>query len=202
MGILNDEQVAVIRGELPTETLIRERKEKDAARKRQERKVKRLQKDAELLRTESEWHAKNREALTATELAAMQEKDEYIRSLLYSMRTINAQELDSELLDTVLDFVKQNPCPHLGYAHIGGLNSQIAPDWSSRPYWQDPKLIALLEAEGPATASRARYGYLTSIPDWLLIEFLTKKAGWSWDAAAKLVGYKVVNGVVGYEAAP
>jgi hypothetical protein len=200
MTILSDEQVSQIRRESPTDVLIRERKAADALRKREERKTKKLQKDAQLLRTEAEWWAKNREALTATELFLMEDKDAYCRDLLHSMRIVVNIKEDLELIDIVLDFVKQNPCPHLGYVHIGGLTSSIPPDWPSRFYWQDPQLTALLEAEGKATACRVRYGYLSGLPDWQVVEFL-QMAGYTWDMAAAVVGYRVVNGVTGYEAA-
>jgi hypothetical protein len=48
------------------------------------------------------------------------------------------------------------------------------------------------------------HGLHAALPDWMVVEFLTNKAGWNWNDAAKLVGYRPIQrdgrNVFGYPA--
>jgi hypothetical protein len=165
-------------------------------RKRKQRLEQREQKAAQTVEAESEWWTQNRASLSPTELAAMEEQDEYLRDVLFSMETINDVQSDPELVDVVVASVKEH-----GVTHLGGITrGDIPKDWSSRQYWKEPQLVAVLEQEGSQTAQFVRYGLLLALPDWRVAEFLQKKAGWSWDQVAELLGLTDSRDIVRYPA--
>jgi hypothetical protein len=189
-GILSAEQAAALL--TPDQVATAEadaRRERDAERKRQQRAREKIQRDrvkaASLAETERKWWESNRAALSAEASAAMQAQDYYIRDLLFSMETVvNVQELDPELIDIVVAFVKDRGVTHLGY-----ISKNELPDWPSRQYWRDAELMDKLIAENSQTEQYVKYGLLAALPDWRVVDFLKGKAGWTWQRAADLVGY-------------
>jgi hypothetical protein len=136
--------------------------------------------------TERAWWEGNRSTLKPLELEAMQEQDAYIRDLLFSMEAVaDAQQSNPVLIEIVEDLVKENGTTHLGYVS----KNALPPDWPSRQYWRDAELMERLSGENKQTEQYVRYGLLTALPDWRVVEFLTEKAKWSWQQAADLVGY-------------
>jgi hypothetical protein len=88
----------------------------------------------------------------------------------------------------LVEFGKKHGLAHLGYVVK---NNNIPPDWFEQPFWRDAALLEILENENKQTAKYVRYGLLAAVPDWRVVQFLTEKAGWSWQQAADLVGYRV-----------
>ena len=150
----------------------------------------------------SEWFERNRAELKSEELADWKAQDDYVRDLLFSMETVvNVRELGPELIEIVTEFVRENPCPHLGYVMR---SHEIPSDWSTgvlrknAKYWQDAALLELLYAEGPATERYVKYGLLSGIPDWRVARFLTDKAKWPWEKVSALLGYITDDGKTRY----
>jgi hypothetical protein len=172
----------------------------DAARKRTARGKAREKKAAESARSEQEWWEHNRSKLAPTVLADLIAKDEYVHDLLVSMETITDIKLDEELLYIVRGFVETN-----GVSHLGAMvKNNIPPEWPTRKYWTEPNLLEKLTSENPQTETYVLYGLHSALPDWKVVQFLHKKAGWRWDDAAKLVGYRQIQRdgvrVMGYPA--
>jgi hypothetical protein len=159
---------------------------KSRQKKREQRAdIKKLE-NASRTKSEKEWWDGNRATLAPETLTAMSEQDAYIRDVLLSMETvIDVQQLDPELIQIVVELVKEH-----GVVHLGSIvkDADIPPDWSEMSYWRDATLLAKLEAENQQTAQYVRFGLLVALPDWRVMEFL-QKAGWSWQNAADLVGY-------------
>jgi hypothetical protein len=215
MGILSDEQVGAIRG--PEEDARIKRLEKDKLRQRAVRATKRLVKEAELLETRQQWWDKNRVATPRHELEAMKAQHEEVCLVLDWMGyqtdgSYNdpnsphyADPADSECYTSledgvkeIIEHVRQHGVAHLGYITS---NADIPMCWSTRRFWADASLMQVLLDEGEPTANYVKYGLLTALVDWQVVVFLTECAKWSWDDAAKLVGYKVTNNVASYEKA-
>jgi hypothetical protein len=161
--------------------IAREKKQKQRAAAKQKKQA---------LNTESEqeWFQQNRARLKPDELTATQEKDAYVRDLLFSMKTLKGQ--DEELVQIVVEFVEERGVAHLGRITKAGPET-IPADWPSRPYWQQPELLAALEGEGWQTAQYVRLGLLAALPDFRVEQFLTQKVGWSWERAISLLGQRV-----------
>jgi hypothetical protein len=180
----------------PNELLTPERlkRKRDRERKRKQREDARKTKVASKTETEREWWAGNRATLEPEKLTELQAQDAYIRDVLFSMETLATE--DDELVEIVVSLVNDFGVAHLGY--ITHADKEILPsDWPSQNYWQSPELLAALLVEGHNTETYIRYGLLVALPDWRVVQFLTKKAGWSWQKAADLVGYYVslkING--------
>jgi len=163
------------------------KRKRDREKKRKQRVGEKQEKAASTSETEKEWWEGNRATLASEALAEMVELDGYVRDVLYSMQiVVGMPESDPELIQIVVSFVKERGVVHLGYIVK---DADIPPDWSGKPYWQDSVLLARLEAEGEQTAQYVRFGLLVALPDWRVVNFLTDKAGWSWEKAADLAGY-------------
>lgn len=160
------------------------KRKRDRAKKRKQRVVEREEKAASVSETEREWWNGNRATLDPEKLAVMTEQDAYIHEILTSLEMV--QSLDDELVEIVVELVKEN-----GTAHLGSIvkDVEIPADWEEQQYWQNLDLVKKLEAESEATATYVRFGLFIALPDWRIVEFLTRKAGWKWDDAAKLVGW-------------
>jgi hypothetical protein len=172
----------------------------DAARKRAARGKARDKRVAASAQSEQVWWEHNRSKLEPRVLAELVAKDEYVRDLLFSMETITDIKLDEELLYVVRGFVETN-----GVSHLGAITkNDIAADWCTRKYWTEPTLLHKLTSENQQSESFVLYGLHSALPDWMVVQFLTKKAGYSWKDAAKLVGYRTMvrDGVtvMGYSA--
>ena len=163
-------------------------------RKRKQRIVEREQKTAKNTEAKDEWSSRNRALLSPSELEAMLAQDaaclDYIRMMEYAGKhNISLEDLnyifEKDCVADLVEFVKQNPCPHLGYIHK---DPDIPPNWSSAKYWQDPALLGRLYAEGPATERVVKYGLLSGVSDYRVDRFLQDKAKWSWDKVAVLLG--------------
>jgi hypothetical protein len=159
------------------------KRKRNREKKRRERDGEKKEKAASIAASEHEWWLGNRASLTAEELAELKEQDAYIRDLLFSMKTIVDVQLDPELVGIVVDFAKENPCPHLGYITRTSLPS----DWSEQQYWRSAELMGMLIEEGKASETYARYGLLIGLPDYRVSEFM-QKAGWTWQQVATLLG--------------
>jgi hypothetical protein len=160
-------------------------------RKRAQRARDAKQKQAQATESERKWWERNRAALPSVELASLESQDREIRDLLLSMAAL--QGTDEELVEIVVDHVKENGTAHLGY--ITRAPREVVPaDWPEQDYWKNPELLAALEAESDATQIFVRYGLLTALVDYKVVDFLHAQ-GWEWLAAAKLVGYVEVRGV-------
>jgi hypothetical protein len=160
---------------------------KDAARQRIHRDELKKRKVAASQETEQAWWEHNRALLKPDELAAMQAQDEYVRDLMLSMQTvIDVKVSDPELIYIIIGFVKEQ-----GVTHLGAITkSEIPANWPTRRYWADADLLNKLTGENPQTEQYVKYGLLSALPDWQVVEFLHKKAGWIWNDAADLVGYR------------
>jgi hypothetical protein len=183
--MVNDPIVLGSAGET-AESLADQRRAKDAKRKRDERAAKQNAKRAASNQTREEWFAGNRALLAPTELEKMVEVDADIRDLMVSMETITDVSLDPELVDIIVESVKENGVAHLGYVS----KNDLPGDWSGRQYWRSADLMKKLVDEGWQTEQFIRFGFLAALPDWQVAEFLQKKAGWSFDKTAALLGYK------------
>jgi len=168
--------------------------------------------------SQNEWWEGNRAALRAkegppktlvprprtklTELEAMEKQDQYIEDLLDSMELAGEAvppewqgQIDfisvEETVKQVIESVKEH-----GVLHFTAImkDPSIPPDWSVKPYWQDPELLERLCAENWQMEQHARYGYLAALPDSQVEEFLQKKAGWSWQQVANLLGIVIEEG--------
>jgi hypothetical protein len=160
---------------------------RDAKRKREERHKKTQQKNAATQATEQLWWESNRALLTPEVLAEMVAQDEYVRDLMFSMETVeNVKELDPELVYIIEGFVKEHSFVHLGPIRK---STDIPYDWSVRKYWANSDLLQKLKAENEQTAVYVTYGYLSTLPDHIVYEFLMK-AGWKHDKVADLLGYR------------
>jgi hypothetical protein len=194
-GILTDAQVAAIRG--PEEDAAAKRREKDRLRKQAERDAKKFAKEAELLETCREWWNKNREAIPRHELEAMKAQRELVLDQLHWMERPLADVNDADYVSTeegvadLINFVKQHGAVRLGHFHREMSYEVIPPDWYSRPFWKNSDILQALLDEGEPTANYVKYGLLTALIDWRVIEFLQEKADWTWDAAAGLIGLQV-----------
>jgi hypothetical protein len=162
-------------------------REQDKLRKRASRANQKRREEAFAMQSCEEWYQSNRQLLSPSELSEMEALNDDIRDIMESMRIITDINLDPELLTIVLDLVKERGTVHLGYISSSPL--EIPRDWLSRKFWADPKLLALLEAENPQTATYVRYGLLSAPIDWKVEQFLTQKCGWTWKQAADLLGY-------------
>jgi hypothetical protein len=156
-----------------------------------------------------EFWAASRKALNGDELAKLQAQDSDVRDQLWWIRCqIDGSYNDSnsphycdpndiecyvefeEGVADLVNFVRANPCPHLG----AWLASELPLDWGSQKFWADPRMMESIASEGYATEVCAKYGYLIGIPDWrvyfFLIEELPKlgRKKWSHDDVAKLLG--------------
>jgi len=169
------------------------KRKRDREKKRKERAREQFEKTASIAASEHEWWAGNRASLKAEELAELKERDAHIRDVLFSMKTIVDVQLDPELVGIVVEFVRENLCPHLGYISKTGLQ----PDWSEQQYWRSAETMVMLIEEGKPTEVYARYGLLIGLPDYRVSEFL-QRAGWTWHQAANLIGYYVHRDQVGY----
>jgi hypothetical protein len=163
--------------------------------------------------SEKEWFDLNRSKLTPAQLAEMQELHERALDQIHFVRT--AQKTDEHFEDDVqdfIDFVREHPCPHLGAGYVA--DETIQPDWRTGFYhggaqfYHDASLLKRLYAEGPATERFVKYGYLSGVPDWIVIRFLAGEdehglpkvdaqgyptpdfKPWSFDAIAALLGMK------------
>jgi hypothetical protein len=141
-----------------------------------------------------EFWAANRARLSADDLASMLAQHERVLDQMHWLEhgdKVDPNDHDfvslSEGVEDLAAFVHENPCPHLGYINRGDLPF----DWSSKKFWADPKLMALIAAEGPATLTWAKFGLYAGIPDWKLQQFLSDRAGWSFDNVCALLGWKV-----------
>lgn len=132
--------------------------------------------------TQEAFWAEMRALLEPETLAAYQAHQE---AALDQMHWMEHGQIDPAGVDDLLDFIHENPPPRLGYFHT---DVSIPPNWSDTPYWQDSELTKRLTDEGLATERWVKYGYLSSIPDWRVIEFLTRRAGWTWRQATDLLG--------------
>ena len=104
---------------------------------------------------------------------------------------------------SLIAFIKEHPCPHLGYQTAGDL----PPDKGE--YWKSAEMLKAIEAEGPATYLYYRTGLLSGVPDWIVWNLLTEEpehflpgsdkwtgkpwwplgnARWTWERAATLTG--------------
>jgi hypothetical protein len=72
-------------------------------------------------------------------------------------------------LDDLIEFIREHPCPRLGY-HTAG---DLPPDWGQ--FWKDAVMLKRIEAEGPATYLYARTGLLSGVPDWIVWNLLTEE---------------------------
>jgi len=169
------------------------KRKRDREKKRKQRVGEKQEKAASTSETENEWWESNRTTLAPETRETMKEQDAHIRDVLLSMKTvIDVQQLDPELIQIVVDLVTEH-----GTAHLGCItrDPDIPADWSTgvfhgyAKYWQDTTLLSKLVAEGPATERYVKFGLLSGLPDWRVVEFLHKKAGWDWWKAADLVGY-------------
>jgi hypothetical protein len=178
------------------------KRKRDREKKRKQRVGEKQEKAASTSETEKEWWEGNRATLAPETLAAMVEQEAYIRDVLYGMQiVVGMPKSDPELIQIVVDLVKEH-----GTAHLGRItrDPDIPADWSTgvfhgnAKYWQDTKLLSKLIAEGPATERYVKFGLLSGLPDWRVEEFLTGKAGWTWQQAADVVGYVTSRNTVSY----
>jgi hypothetical protein len=146
------------------------------------------------------WWAKNKtENPPTAEALALHER---CLDLICWMRTGHEIDLsDSCYVDLkegtadLLEFVREHPGPHLGYAVR---NQDIPSDWSTgvwhndKKYWHDESLLQMLTNEGPATECYVKFGLLQGLPDSTVINFLMERAGFPFDKAIEVVGQTAV----------
>jgi hypothetical protein len=171
-----------------SETEDEKRRRYERERKRKQRAALKAKKEAANTEAQEDWWNQNRTLLKPQELEAMLEQDTYIQSLMHSMEiVVNVQESDPELIDIIVESVKEN-----GVSHLGRISKNDLPaDWSSQQYWRNPDLLSKLTDENWQTAQYVKYGYLAALPDFRVVYFLKDKAGWDWWKAADLVGWSV-----------
>jgi hypothetical protein len=170
-------------------------------RKRKQRSEQKEQRVASSSETKDDWWASNRALLPQSELVAMLMQDGLCLDQIHWMEhgdKVPADDPDfvsmEEGVDCLVDFVKKNPCPHLGAIRQ---DPDIPSDWSTgvwrknAKYWHDPALLDRLYAEGPATERLVKYGLLSGVPDFRVERFLVGKAKWLWQKVADLLGYKI-----------
>jgi hypothetical protein len=145
--------------------------------------------------TEQDWWEEGRVLLTPQEREAMIRQHEACLDRLHWMAHGHEVPPDDpdyvspeDGLDLLLDSVRENGVTHLGYITK---DEDIPSNWGTQRYWRDPDLLQKLYDENWQTTQYVRYGWLAALPDWKVVEFLTKKASWEWRQAADLVGYKL-----------
>jgi hypothetical protein len=150
-------------------------------------------------KTQSEWWAKNRAEIDPEKLKQLQNRHEQVLATLDWMEDGYLLDPSDECfvsiadgVDILLDDLSKSDSPHLGYILK---NSDIPSDWSTgtwsgQKYWHDSTLVQMLCDEGEPTKTYVLYGFLTAVPDWIAVNFLTEH-GWDWNKAAELVGYHV-----------
>jgi hypothetical protein len=143
--------------------------------------------------TREEFWGRNRKLLASSELATLLEKQERVLDQQWWMKygtNVDPSDPDfvslSEGVDDLVEFVRENRCPHLGYIHK---SEAIPPDW--KKFWADSELLTLLYQEGEGTTAYVKYGFLVGVPDWRVHEFLTERAGWTFHRVCELLGWHV-----------
>lgn len=162
------------------------RKAAQRARDKAAREAEELAEKTKNAKTESEWWEFNRKALKPVELADLQEQDAVIRDVLREM--LSTRTPTREFIQVVVDL-----CEEDGVAHLGPITKEgsgIPADWATHKFWKEPKLLAALQAESEATKTYVRTGLLVCLPDHIVVSFL-QSAGWKWNDAAAVVGYKI-----------
>ena len=179
------------------------RKKRNRAVKRKSRERQRLEKFAKTSQSRSEFWEGNRKAMNQTALSELMVQHEAVLDQLYWMdygENVPPEDPDfvslEEGIDDLLRFVKEHGVVHLGFIS----KNDLPADWMCRPFWQDSELMARLKDENPQTETYVMYGLFAALPDWRVIEFLTKKTGaaWSWQKAADFVGYRIVGNTCCY----
>jgi hypothetical protein len=164
-------------------------------RKRKQRAIDQKEKAAARTATEREWWEGNRSALSPEELQEMQAQDERCHDLLDWMELCGYENEGfefvsvEEITNQVVEFVKAHEVTHLGRISKNNLPA----DWPSQQYWRNADLMLKLTDENKQTEQFVKFGLLAAPPDWRVIEFLTDRAGWTWQAAAQVVGYYIDN---------
>jgi hypothetical protein len=125
----------------------------------------------------------------------MQAQDQRCHDLLYVMdyaieNSVSLKDLnyifERDFVADLVEFVKAH-----GVTHLGRITKNSIPaDWPSTQYWRDPALMLKLADENKQTEQFVKFGLLAALPDWRLVEFLTR-AGWEWQKVAQLVGYHI-----------
>jgi hypothetical protein len=121
--------------------------------------------------TRAEWWALCRSKMTEAELQAAlglhEECMSYVRWLQFGAPFTPEPDLSmQDMVDDLVQFVREHPCPRLGSLTAGDL----PPDWGE--YWKDAVMLKRIEAEGPATYLYARTGLLSGLPDHYVWRFL------------------------------
>jgi hypothetical protein len=175
----------------------------DRIKKRESRDRLKAKKIANTAKGLHDFWESNRKAMNQTALSNLMVQHEAVLDQLYWMdygENVPPEDPDfvslQEGIDDLLRFVKEHGVVHLGFIS----KNDLPADWMCRPFWQDSELMARLKDENPQTETYVMYGLFAALPDWRVIEFLTKKTGaaWSWQKAADFVGYRIVGNTCCY----
>jgi hypothetical protein len=163
------------------------------------RAAKKFAKEAAQIESCSEWWEKNRQAIPRHELEAMKAQHELVLDQLHWMEKPLTDPNDPDYVSLeegttdLVEFVRENPCPHLGYIS----RFDLPADWGK--FWLDKELLARIRGESLATRVYADHGIYLGLPDWLVERFLMAN-GWTWKRVAELLRYHVNNqGQVSYD---
>ena len=173
---------------------------------RRSRRKARAEQIASTANSRPEFWESNRTALSPQELASMLTLHQRVEDILFWME--HGHELDPTDEDFVslesgvadlLEFMREHGTARLGYIKA---DQDIPADWSTREFWRSSELLTKLCDENYPTAQYVRYGLHAALPDWLVANFLTGRAGWSFEKVNALLGRVVTkeNGMV-YEGA-
>lgn len=100
-----------------------------------------------------------------------------------------------EGLEDILRDIHEHGVLHSGNVYA---SPEIPIDWidgvfSGRPFYRDPEIFRLLCQEGEPTKTFCTYGYVIALPDWMVVNYLTRHCGWSVRDANLLVGMGVAS---------
>ncbi len=186
---------------------------RDASRKVADRIEAKIEKQAIRIPSEAEWFESQRSLLTEATRDQMQSRQDYIHSLWDSMelhRTVKELWLteytgvtcgDEELVELIVADIKEHGTIHSGFMTDPELASYqgrfTGHSFAPNRYWQQPMLLARLEAESPATKVLVRYGFNTALHDDRVYHFLVTKACWTHEQALELLKlYEDTNGEI------
>ncbi len=90
-----------------------------------------------------------------------------------------------ETVKQLIEFIHQ-----YGVAHLGGIfrDDSIPVDWSTRNYFHNAEMFHALCSESEQTKNWCTYGF-AGLSDRKVADWLHRKANYSWNDAARLVGW-------------
>lgn len=165
----------------------------------------------ERVKTKEQFWELNRISVSA-KLPAWREREETVLDTLAWFDRLDAGTETEELcgenylsaqegLNEVLMDVREHRVCHMGHVYA---DPEIPVDWidgyfSSRAFYRDAEVFRMLCQENEPTRVYVTTGLITALPDWVVIDYLTRHCGSSVRDANLAVGRKIdIKGKVSY----